>query len=148
VTTAALAFPRPPRRLDSAVLAAALALLAALVFSACGCGLTAREVATAGLEGANAAIVAAARDVDAQETIDEQHCAAAPACIAATRGRWNPVLEAYDRYRIAWTLLVDVWNRSAPAPATAAEVDAAAAQARAAEASFYAAQAQARAVAP
>lgn len=125
---------------------ALVSLLAAVLFGACGCGLTAREVATAGLEGANAAIVAAARDVDAQETIDEQHCAGAPACVAAVRGRWNPVLEAYDRYRIAWALLVSVWNRGAPAPA--AEVDAATAQVRAAEASFYAAKAQARAVSP
>jgi hypothetical protein len=128
----------------SAVVRLGGVLLVLCAVALTSCGLTVREVATASLEAANAAIVAAARDVDSLEAIDEQHCAHQQACIAAARARWNPALEAYDGYRVAWALLVGAWNRSAPQP----ELDAAAAQVRAAEATFYAAKAQARAVSP
>lgn len=120
----------------------ALSLLAAVLVT--GCGLTAQQVAAVSLEGANAAIVSAARDLDAAEAVAEQACVAQPSCVAAVRARFNPALAAYDEYRDAWAALKDAWNRAAPQP----EIDAAAAKVTAAERGFYASKAAARMVQP
>lgn len=112
----------------SRALVSALLLAVALL---AGCGLTAREVVTASLEGANAAIVAAASEVDAEEQRQEAACMVAAgdvdACIAQAR-KLNTVLDAYNRYASMWSVFRLIYNAvsigkpSAEASAAAAQL--------------------------
>lgn len=94
-----------------------------------GCSLTARQAETAALEAANAAIVSAAHDIDANEQAEETACrvkatADVQACVTRAR-RWNDALAAYDLWRLAWSALRAAWNDP-----TASDADIASAQAR------------------
>lgn len=113
------------------------AALVALALST-ACGLSARQAETAALEATNAAIVSAARDVDAREAAEERACSSkppadVPACVTRAR-RWGAALEAYEAWRVAWAALRALWNDPA---ATTADVAAAQGKLEQAKARFW-----------
>lgn len=109
-------------------LVAASTALAFVAFLLCaGCGITTRQAETAALDAANAAIVAAAHDIDAREQAEEAACTVKATtdvkpCIDRAR-RWNDALAAYDVWRTAWSVLRAAWNNP-----TATDADIASAQ--------------------